>query len=102
MIAAGKEAHPLSWPAGWARTRVQDRKAMGSWKRTANQYREALLLELSRIECPSAVISSNVPLTERGGLEARGVEPLDVGVAVYFSRKRKEDFAWQDALDLHD
>jgi hypothetical protein len=29
-----------------------------------------------------------------------GVEPRDVGVAVYFSRKLKEDFSWQDALGI--
>lgn len=95
-----KEAFPLSWPDEWPRTRPQDRKPMASWKRTANQYRDALATELTRMECPSAVISSNVPLNLRGAMTP-GVEPLDVGVAVYFSRKIKEDFSWQDALGLH-
>jgi hypothetical protein len=31
-----------------------------------------------------------------------GVEPRDVGVAVYFSRKVKEDFSWQDVLGIRD
>jgi hypothetical protein len=75
---------------------------MSAWKRTANQYREALVTELTRMKSPSAVISSNVPLNLRGGLESKGVEPLDVGVAVYFSRPAKEDFSWQDALGIHD
>jgi hypothetical protein len=97
-----KEAFPLSWPEDWQRTRPQDRKSMGSWKRTANQYREALVTELTRMQSPSAVISSNVPLNLRGGLETKGVEPLDVGVAVYFSRPIKKDFSWQDALGIHD
>lgn len=74
---------------------------MAAWKRTANQYREALEHELTRMESPSFVISSNVPLNQRGSMTP-GVEPLDVGVAVYFSKKVKEDFAWQDALSLHD
>lgn len=74
---------------------------MASWKRTANQYREALATELERMGSPSEVISSNVPLNLRGALTP-GVEPRDVGVAVYFSRKIKEDFSWQDALNLHD
>jgi hypothetical protein len=73
---------------------------MASWKRTANQYRDALVTELTRMESPSAVISSNVPLNLRGSMTP-GVEPLDVGAAVYFSRKIKEDFSWQDALSLH-
>lgn len=38
MSAADKkEAYPLSWPENWPRTRIQDRKPMSSWKRTANQ-----------------------------------------------------------------
>jgi hypothetical protein len=74
---------------------------MGAWKRTASQYREALVLELERMGSPAAVISSDVPLNMRG-LMTPGVEPRDPGVAVYFSRKVKEDFAWQDALALHD
>lgn len=100
-MIANKEAYPLSWPDGWTRTRPQDRRAMASWKRTANQYRDEIIKELERINAPSYVISSNVPLTNRESM-TRGIEPLDVGVAIYFSRKIKEDFAWQDALNIHD
>lgn len=101
MTAEKKETYPLAWPDDWPRTRPQDRRAMAAWKRTANQYRDALVTELTRMESPSAVISSNVPLNLRGAM-TQGVEPLDVGVAVYFSRKFKEDFSWQDALGIHD
>lgn len=100
-MADRREVFPLSYPEDWPRTRVQDRKPMASWKRTANQYRDALSVELARMGSPMEVISSNVPLTIRGSM-TQGVEPLDVGVAVYFSRKLKEDFSWQDALSLHD
>jgi hypothetical protein len=96
-----KERYPLSWPEGWPRTRPQDRKPQAAWKKTANQYRDALEKELTRMESPSFVISSNVPLTQRGAMTP-GIEPLDVGVALYFTRKVKEDFSWQDALDIHD
>lgn len=99
MIAEKKESYPLSWPDEWARTRVQDRRPMAAWKRTAEQYREALVKELTRMESPSFIISSNVPLNQRGAM-TRGLEPHDVGVAVYFSRKLKEDFAWQDILGI--
>lgn len=75
---------------------------MGGWKRTANQYRDQLAQELKRMGAPAFVISSNVPLTQRGGLETKGVEPLDVGVSVWFAREIKEDFRWQDALGIHD
>lgn len=95
------ERFPLAWPSGWPRVRPQDRRHMAAWKKTANQYKDALDKELTRMECPSFLISSNVPLTLRG-MMTPGADPLDVGVAVYFSRKIKEDFAWQDALDIHD
>lgn len=95
------ESFPLHWPQGWPRVRPQDRRHMAAWKRTANQYREALTKELDRMESPSFVISCNVPVTLRGSMTP-GVEPLDVGVAVYFSRKFKEDFSWQDGLGIHD
>lgn len=101
MVAEKKEAFPLSWPEEWTRTRPQDQRPMAGWKRTANQYREALDKELTRMGSPSFVISSHVPINQRGSMTP-GVEPRDVGVAVYFSRKIKEDFAWQDALGLHD
>jgi hypothetical protein len=96
-----KEAFPLSWPSGWPRTRPQDQKPMSSWKRTANQYRDALVGELRRMGAPAFVVSSNVPISTRNIMQA-GVEPLDRGVAVYFSRKLKEDFSWQEALGLPD
>lgn len=101
MSAEKKESFPLHYPEDWPRTRPQDRRTMASWKRTANQYRDAIVAELTRMKSPSAIISSNVPLNLRGAMTA-GVEPLDVGVAVYFTRPIKEDFAWQDALGLHD
>ncbi len=73
---------------------------MAAWKLPANKYRDHLATELDRLGSPFSVISSNVALNVRGAMTA-GVEPLDVGVAVYFSRKIKEDFSWQDALNLH-
>lgn len=101
MQSEKKESFPLTWPTDWPRTRPQDQRPMASWKRTANQYRDALVTELGRMESPSAVISSNVPMNLRGAMTV-GVEPRDVGVAVYFSRKVKEDFSWQDVLGIRD
>ena len=101
MSAEKKEAYPLHWPEDWPRTRPQDQRPMASWKRTANDYREELAKELDRVKATVAVISTNVPLTVRGQMQ-RGLEPRDVGVAIYFSKPQKEDFRWQDALSLHD
>jgi hypothetical protein len=96
-----KEAFPLSWPDGWVRTRPQDRKKQSSWKKSASFYQDALTKELNRMGVTSFVLSSNVPLNVRGQMTA-GVEPLDPGVAAYFSRAIEEDFKWQDALGIHD
>lgn len=101
MTATSRETYPLSWPSGWPRTRPQERRKMGAWKKTANQYRDGLAKELTRMESPSFVISCNIPVNQRGGL-AHSIEPPDRGVAVYFARKVEEDFRWQDALGLSD
>lgn len=101
MPTVNRESFPLAWPQGWTRTRPQDQRKMAAWKRNANQYRDEVVKELERIDAPSYIISSNVPLTNRETM-TRGVEPLDVGVAIYFSRKIAEDFSWQDALSIHD
>jgi hypothetical protein len=96
-----KEAYPLAWPEGWVRTRPQDRKPQSQWKKPANFYRDSLEKEFERMKSPSSLISSNIPLNLRGALTP-GIEPLDPGVAVYFSREGKKDFSWQDALGIHD
>lgn len=96
-----KEAFPLAWPSDYPRTRPQDQRAMATWKKTANFYHDALGAELTRIGAVASVISSNVPLNLRGNMTA-GIEPRDVGVAVYFSRKVREDFSWQDVLGIRD
>lgn len=101
MNTEKKEAFPLHWPDGWPRTRPQDQKKMASWKKVANIYRDQLATELERMGSPSAVISTNVPMNLRGAMTA-GVEPRDVGVAVYFSRQKKEDFTWQEILGIHE
>jgi hypothetical protein len=101
MIAEKKEVYPLSWPQDWPRTHPRDQKAMGSWKRTANQYREAIGKELERMGAPFCVISSNVPVSARGSMQS-GPEPRDVGVAVYFTRQQESDFRWQSALGISD
>lgn len=96
---AAKEAYPLSWPEDWPRTHPKDQRTMSQWKGTANKYRDALITELQRMKSPSSVISTNVPLTLRGQMQA-GLDPLDVGVAVYFSRQAKDDYSWSDILGI--
>ena len=95
------EAYPLSWPDGWPKTRPQDQRKMASWKKTANFYRDSLITELERMKSPSSVISCNIPVNLRGSMTP-GIEPRDVGVAVYFSREMKEDYSWSDVLQIRE
>lgn len=79
----------LRWPSGWDRTRIQDRKTQTAWKKPFRSYAEAVVKELARMGVTASLISYN-----------RDRERLDPGVAVYFSRQKKEDFSWQAALKL--
>jgi len=88
-----KEAYPLAWPIGWPRTRVQDRESRPAWKKTELQSIAALELELKRFNVLSATLTRKDPTDFRG--------PADPSVAVHFSRKREDDFSWQDALGIH-
>lgn len=101
MATVKTESYPLAWPESWPRTRPQDQRSMSSWKGTANKYRDALVTELERMKSPSSVISSNIPLNLRSQMTP-GLEPRDVGVAVYFSRQMKEDYTWADILMVRD
>lgn len=96
-----RETYPLVWPQGQDRIRVQDRKKMGVWRKNANQYRDDIEKELKRMGAPSFVISSNVQVNSRGMLTG-GIEPLDNGVSVWFSRKEDLDYSWQEAFKLYD
>lgn len=88
-----KEAYPLAWPQGWPRTRIQDREARSAWKKTERQTIEALELELKRFGVLSSTLTRKDPNDFRG--------PNDPSISVHFSRKREDDFSWQDALGIH-
>lgn len=93
------ESYPLSWPDGWVRTRPDRRRPNNTWKKPFGAYRNELIEEIERLGAVSLTLSTNVPLTLRG-LPREGFRPPDPGVAVYFSRKAKSDFTWQDVLGL--
>jgi hypothetical protein len=84
------ESNPLKWPDGWERTRIQDRKGNGGWKKTFKGYREGLIKEMGRMGVTEIMISYNIAPSDR----------MDCGVAVYFSKQINEDYSWQDALGL--
>lgn len=94
-----QQAYPLCWPDGWVRTRPQNRRFNNPWKKGSGAYRDELIDELERLGAIELVISTNVPLTIRG-LPRADFSPPDPGVAVFFKRKPRNDFQWQDVLEL--
>lgn len=82
-----EESRELRWPEGQSRTRIQDRDKKSAWKQPMSKVKESLQSELERSGATSSLMtySSN---------------PLDPGVAVYFSREATNQFAWQEALGL--
>lgn len=80
----------LKWPDGWERTRIQDRKLANGWKKSLKEYEAVLAKELKRLGVVETLITYNTAPNDR----------LDPGCAVYFSRQKRPDYAWQSALGL--
>jgi hypothetical protein len=87
-----KEASPLSWPDGWPRTRLQDREERKGWKKTERQSIEALEIELKRFGAVAPTLTRKDPTDYTTASEP--------SVALWFSRKREEDYSWQQALAI--
>jgi hypothetical protein len=83
-----KEATPLRWPEGWTRTLPEKQQAQSQWKKPQSFYIDALETELKRMGVIASVLTMN-PKYDR-----------DPGVAVWFSRTRKEDFSWRETLGI--
>lgn len=89
------EAYPLQWPAGRPRTERWNRET-AKFDVTFARARDDLMKEVQLL-CggkwgpePHLVISTNVSL-RRDGLPLAGQRaPDDVGVAVYFTRRKKQ------------
>lgn len=87
-------AHPLSWPLGWKRSKSRQRSRFGSYhnKPSVAKGRDEIILELRRMGVPDwkIVISTNVPLRRDGLPYSNQKEPDDTGAAVYFKLKEKD------------
>jgi hypothetical protein len=86
MIPVYKYESPLRWPDGWKRS---------AW-RVASQFKvepriakQAMLLELGRMDATDVVISSNQRANRDGTLSLARQSIYDTGIAVYFTRKGK-------------
>jgi hypothetical protein len=82
----GQHEKPLKWPEGWPRTRLQDRETRPAWKKNQAESVASLVKELERLGATSYMITTNETHSE------------DSGVAVYFSLKPTNQYAWQEAL----
>ncbi len=94
-------AYPLAWPDGWPRTppaqqtdgRYQfKRPSADGWRKpwTFAAAREALIDELRKMAATGVVISTNFALNSQGLPRGDRRAPADQGVAIYFTRKRKQ------------
>ena len=93
-----KKPYPLEWPEGWPRTLLRDRRDNKAWKDTLLKSANKLRDELKRSDALSYVISCNIPPS--GSNFADVPEPGDTGVAIWFSRKREDDYSWQETLHI--
>jgi hypothetical protein len=83
-----REVTPLKWPEGWPRTLPENQRGQAQWKKSLSYYMDALEKELTRMGTEASVLTTN----------GRGAR--DQGVAIWFSRTKKEDFSWRVALEI--
>lgn len=84
------EQSPLKWADGQERTLIDRRIGKSAWKKTFRQYLERLSRQLDKLKIEEATISFNPAPSDR----------QDPGVALYFSKPRKEDYSWQVGLGI--
>jgi len=89
------EAYPLSWPLGLNRA---ERRVNSPFKITMNKAHSMLVSEIRRLMGTNIVISSNVPLKADGSMRMDR-EPVDPGIAVYFTRGDKQQVFACDKYD---
>lgn len=95
------EAYPLSWPPGWPRhsgPRDSDARFKGPTYRWYRVF-HGLVDELRRIGATNVVVSTNQPVRNDGIPYAQQRAISDPGVAVYFTRKKKQMVMAQDRFD---
>ena len=81
------QAYPLQWPTGWPRTRKPQRSRFDT---TLAVARDCLLDELRRLGAGDVVISTDIRTRNDGLPYANAREPVDRGVAVYFTRHGRQ------------
>lgn len=94
-------AYPLAWPHGWPRTpasqqtdaRYQFTRPSEAGNRkpwTFASARDALVEELRKMKATGVVISTNFSLNSQGMPRGDRRAPADQGIAIYFTRGRRQ------------
>jgi len=76
------EAFPLCWPVGYPRT---PHPQSARFDTTFGKSRDAILAEVRRFGGSNCIISSNIPTKRDGNPYANFSQPVDRGIAVYFT-----------------
>ena len=79
-------AYPLTWPLGYPRAAE---RSEAQFKTSFAQARDGLFEELRLMRADAVVLSSNIEL-KRDGLPYAGRNPLDPGLAVYFTWREQQ------------
>lgn len=83
----GITAYPLQWPPDWPRTRYREN---ARYQVDFARARDELIREVGLLGARDIVISSNLPLRRDGYPLAGTSEPIDPGVAVYWTTSKGE------------
>lgn len=91
---------PLAWPAGWKRATTRRHSPLRSRGHVLTAYTatDRLVAEMRRLGASDFVLSSNVALRNDGFPRSGQPEPKDVGVAVYFTLKKRSQVLACDAF----
>lgn len=81
-------AYPLQWPLGKARSKAPSESRFG--KKTVARARDEVFHQLDLARARNVVISTNIPLNQSGNLNGNFGQPLDKGVAVYFTLYKEQ------------
>lgn len=87
------ERSPLEWPQSQHRTDIRLQVNLSAARKSWADYMKSLATELEKMGVERFVVTFNVAATA-------GTTRMDPGVAVWFDRKKAEDFKWQDILGL--
>lgn len=88
MSTSTIDAFPLAWPVGWKRTERGKRSA-SSYQVTFGRARDELLRSIRLLGGRDVVISSNLPVKRDGMPYANSPEPMDPGIAIYWTQGKQ-------------